>query len=99
MRPAVDEVTHGETVAEMIRMAGGFSADAALRRVTVHRILPAAERGPGPFPQAAIDVPLEIREGAVVVPQLTLDDGDSVIVDSVPGLNGPLCGSIAGMGE
>lgn len=58
LRPAVYELRPGETLADLFRTAGGFRADAALRRVAIHRILPVAERGPGPFPRAVIDVEL-----------------------------------------
>ena len=53
VRPAIYELKPGETLADVIAEAGGFRADAALRRVTVHRILPAPERAPGPIPRAA----------------------------------------------
>src|SRR5690348_8771186 len=57
-RPAIYDVKAGEGLADLIRSAGGFRADAALRRVTVYRILPPAERGSSPSGRVAIDVAL-----------------------------------------
>src|SRR5690349_3200853 len=58
LRPAIYDTKTGEGLAEVIRAAGGFRADAALRRVTVYRILPVAERGSSPSGRVAIDVAL-----------------------------------------
>jgi polysaccharide export outer membrane protein len=63
LRPAVYDMKPGEGLAEMIRTAGGFRADAALRRVTVYRILPPAERGSSPSGRVAIDVALAPGSG------------------------------------
>ncbi|HEX4627983.1 MAG TPA: SLBB domain-containing protein, partial [Gemmatimonadales bacterium] len=124
LRPAVYELKPGETLADLLRTAGGFRADAALRRISIHRILPAGERGPGPFPRAVVDVQLSAARaaksggtggggtggtadppdpphpatlGGVAVPSVGLIDGDSVVVDSLPSLEGSLFVSIAGM--
>ncbi|MSR05451.1 MAG: hypothetical protein EXR93_00055 [Gemmatimonadetes bacterium] len=106
-RPAIYELNAGETLADLIRSAGGFRADAALRRLAIHRILPMADRGPGPYPRAVVDVPLSLTSTAngaprtgngAVVPPLGLENGDSVVVDSVPPLGeGSLFVSVAGM--
>src|SRR5436305_2360619 len=58
VRPAVYELKHGQSLADLIQAAGGFRPDAALRRVSVYRLLAAAERGPGAPPRAVIDVAL-----------------------------------------
>jgi protein involved in polysaccharide export with SLBB domain len=103
VRPFVYELKPGETLANLFRAAGGFRPDAALRRVSIHRILSAAERGPGPFPRAVLDVPLlpappgAAAIGGVVVPNIALTNGDSVVVDSLPSLEGSLFVAIAGM--
>ena len=105
-RPAIYELKQGEALAELIRAAGGFRQDAALERVTVHRILPAAVRGTGPFPRAVMNVPLPVTPpaaedppgtangghggesiGGVSVPALALENGDSVVVDSIAPLD------------
>ena len=60
LRPAIYELKEGETLPDLLRAAGGFTADAALDRLTIHRILPAAKRRPGPLPRAALDVALAV---------------------------------------
>src|SRR5438067_3440389 len=45
-RPAIYELGAGESLADLIRAAGGFRPDAALQRVSVYRTLPAAQRTP-----------------------------------------------------
>jgi protein involved in polysaccharide export with SLBB domain len=108
-RPAVYELKAGETLSELIRAAGEFSSNAALKRIAVHRILPSGQRGPGPAPRAVIDVALttgrgergEVRPGAgedpVLIPPVSLMDGDSVVVDSLPSLGQSYYVAIAGM--
>jgi len=95
-RPAIYELNAGESLADLIRAAGGFRPDAALQRVSVYRTLPAAQRTPGLPPRTVIDVRLspvpvgdpvgrdaEIR-GSVLVPPFAVEDGDSVVADSIP---------------
>ena len=77
VRPAIYEVEAGETLADLIRDAGGLRPDAASERITVRRVLPAAERGTQATAYAAISVPLV--GGAP--PPFVLQDGDSVQVD------------------
>lgn len=57
-RPGTYELTTGETLADLVHVAAGFRPDAALDRLTIHRILPPATRGPGPANRAALDVVL-----------------------------------------
>src|SRR5439155_6022450 len=57
-RPAIYELNAGESLADLIRAAGGFRPDAALQRVSVYRTLPAAQRTPGLPPRTVIDVRL-----------------------------------------
>jgi protein involved in polysaccharide export with SLBB domain len=114
VRPAIYELAPTEALTELIRDAGGFRADAALRRITVHRILPVAARGPGPAPRAAVDVALTPTTdppapppvspspevpglASVTMPSVSLQDGDSVVVDSVPPLGDVYHVAIAGM--
>ena len=102
LRPAIYELKPTETLPELVRAAGGFGPDAALGRLSVFRIVPVPERGTGPFPRAVLDVPLPLLAragpdppdspaghafGAVLVPGLTMEDGDSVVVDFVPPLD------------
>ncbi len=58
VRPAIYAVRSGEGLANVIRAAGGFRPDAALRRGKVYRILMPAERGSSPSSRVAIDVAL-----------------------------------------
>src|SRR5437588_10342364 len=103
VRPAVYELKRGQSLADLIQAAGGFRPDAALRRVSVYRLLAAAERGPGAPPRAVIDValaPTPLGKGErgkeppgdpplpVSMPSLALEDGDSVVVDAVKPLAG-----------
>ena len=132
VRPAIYELAPTEALTDLIRDAGGFRADAALRRITIHRVLPVAERGPGPAPRAAVDVALTPKSGergvvppddppgtsrvapgkeplptphspevpglaAVAIPSVSLQDGDSVVVDYVPPLGDAYYVAIAGM--
>jgi len=46
-RPATYEMKPGETLADVLRFAGGFTATAARRRVQIERIIPPAQRAPG----------------------------------------------------
>src|SRR5258708_16330812 len=97
----------GETLSDVLRDAGGFRADAALKRVTIHRILPVAERGPGVTVRGVVDVALtgmgtgERGRGddpsGVRIPAVTLMDGDSVVVDALPSLYDSYHVGIAGM--
>jgi protein involved in polysaccharide export with SLBB domain len=58
VRPAIYELGEVESLPDLLRAAGGFRADAALARLSVHRIVPIPERGSGPFPRSVVDVPL-----------------------------------------
>ena len=121
LRPAIYELKDGETLPNLLDAAGGFRANAAVDRVTVHRILPAGERRPGPLHRAALDVALSVdsrpdergstpsRMGTraapldpdppngLVIPNLPLDNGDSVVVDSIGPLDSLLYVAINGM--
>jgi protein involved in polysaccharide export with SLBB domain len=105
VRPAVYALASNETLADLVAMAGGLTAKAETRRLAIHRILPAADRQPGPYPRAVIDVPLGIDGEAsgtgehrqVIIPDLRLEDGDSVVVDSIPDLRESLYVTASGM--
>src|SRR2546422_7758257 len=57
-RPAVYELKPGETLVDLIHASDGLRPDAAMKRLSVFRLMPAAERGPGAPPRAVIDVAL-----------------------------------------
>jgi protein involved in polysaccharide export with SLBB domain len=89
VRPGIYETKTGEMLADVIGAAGGFVADADLRRLTVHRVLPVAQQGPGLAPRVAIDVPLAPSGDSVdpvIIPPFGLQDGDSVVVHELPPL-------------
>ena len=111
LRPAIYELKEGEALPDLLRAAGGFRPDAALERVTIHRILPAPERGAGPFPRAVVAVPLRAlpptgddpvgspshtAPGGFSVPSIALANGDSVVVDSIAPLDSSYFVVIAG---
>lgn len=101
-RPAVYDFLPGQTLADAIKTAGGFRPDAALRRVSILRILPDGARGPGPAPRAMIDVQLtsggaDSSLRGIVVPPVPLMAGDSIVIDSLPGLGESYYVAIAGM--
>ena len=102
-RPAIYAIKPGETLADLLRAAGGFRPDAALQRVTIFRYLPAAERRQPPLARGAVDVALapagagDASVGDVAVPSVGLEDGDSVVVDSLPPLSAQYTVGIAGM--
>src|SRR5207244_3147147 len=120
VRPAIYELGSPETLTDLIRAAGGFRADAALRRIAIHRILAVAEAPPGPAPRAVVDVALTLRatgsagttthgtgkdavdpkadpKNDMLIPAVVLQDGDSVVVDSVPPLDEVYFVTITGM--
>ena len=64
IRPGIYELKAGEQLGDLLAASGGFRANAALQRVTVHRILAAPERGPGRAPRAALDIALAVAAPA-----------------------------------
>lgn len=109
IRPAIYEMTPGQTLKDLLEDAGGFPPGASLDRIAIHRMLPPAQRAPGPMPRTVVDVKLAVGERAgraegardplagMVIPTVTLEDGDSVVVDSVTAPNRSLFVAIAGM--
>ena len=93
LRPAVYEVKTGETLADVLKAAGGFRPDAALERLKVRRVLPAEDRGTQTTAHVTIDVPL--HHG--IPPAFGLENGDSVQVDSLPGAAEAYVVAITGM--
>jgi polysaccharide biosynthesis/export protein len=102
-RPAIYAIKPSETLSDLLRAAGGFRPDAALKRVTIFRYLPAAERRQPSLARGAVDVALapadsgDASVGDVAVPPVALEDGDSVVVDSLPPLAAQYTVAIAGM--
>src|SRR5947207_1347817 len=93
LRPAVYETQAGETLADMIKAAGGFRPDAALGRVKVDRILPADARGTQTTAHVTIDVPLVNG----IAPAFRLEDGDVVRIDALTEASEQFTVAITGM--
>lgn len=56
VRPATYELKPGETLADLIRAAGGFQADASRRRIQIERILPPEQRVADGRDRVTIDI-------------------------------------------
>ena len=76
VRPAIYELTTGETLSDLIEAAGGLLAEAALERITISRIRPIEQRRAGQPARTVIDVPIEV--GATQ--DIAILPGDSVTV-------------------
>ena len=82
LRPATYEIKPGETLADVIRAAGGFTAEAARQRIQIERILPATNRAAPGRDRVVIDVTSErATDGAA--PNVPLEAGDVVRVFAV----------------
>ena len=113
VRPAIYELRPTEELADVLQAAGGFRPNAARERIAIYRILPPGERPPGTAPRTVVDVALAPTPlaattaartpgdldptGGVVIPTVTLRDGDSLVVDWVPPLADVYHVGIAGM--
>jgi protein involved in polysaccharide export with SLBB domain len=105
VRPAFYELSSSDDLIEALSDAGGFAPEALRRRLTIHRVLLPADRGPGLADRQAID--LELRSaadpaapnhlGGVVIPRIGLQDGDSIVIQTVPALQDGYYVTIAGM--
>ncbi|GLC27460.1 SLBB domain-containing protein [Roseisolibacter agri] len=75
LRPATYELKPGETLADLMRSAGGLTALAAPRRIQIDRIVPPAQRAEGGRDRLTVDVAAE-----AAAPALPLVNGDVVRV-------------------
>ena len=82
MRPAIYELSPGETLRDAIAFAGGFDPTAVQARVTIHRILPAATRGPGGRARVVVAVGADQFSNGDA-PAVPMAPGDSVTVHAV----------------
>ncbi|MGQ0765590.1 MAG: SLBB domain-containing protein [Gemmatimonadota bacterium] len=78
VRPAIYELKAGETLADLIRMAGGFGAFASRSRIQIERVLPPQERQGEGSARVVIDVTMS--PGAPDVPAFDLEAGDAISV-------------------
>jgi len=79
LRPAIYELLAGETLQDAIAFAGGLDPSAVQARVTIHRILPPASRGPDGRARVVIAVGADQFSGGLV-PAVPMAPGDSVTV-------------------
>lgn len=80
-RPAIYELIEGETLADLLRFAGGLLPTAVTDRVQIDRVLPAASRQAG-IDRVLVDVALRGGVDAAAA-QAALHDGDVVRAFSV----------------
>ena len=105
VRPKHYELDDDDDLFDVLSAAGGFAPEANRRRMTVFRAPRPGDRGPGLSDRIAIDLgltPSDDRDqpnhvGGVVIPPVGLQDGDSIVVDSLPLLNRSYYVTIAGM--
>lgn len=83
IRPAAYELAVGQTLRDLVDAAGGFTPEAALRRISISRIVPPAQRGAGGPERIVLDVPVDqVMNGQA--PAVTIEAGDEVRVFEVP---------------
>jgi polysaccharide export outer membrane protein len=81
-RPAIYELRPNETLRDLMGFAGGFDPTAYQARVTIHRVLPPASRGPGGRARIVIAVGADQFVGGAA-PEVPMEAGDSVTVYGV----------------
>ncbi|MEO8624817.1 MAG: polysaccharide biosynthesis/export family protein, partial [bacterium] len=82
VRPATYELRRGETLADLLRSAGGFTAEAARRRVQISRILPPSQRDTTGRARVVIDIASD-QFASGTGPAYQLEPGDVVRVFGV----------------
>ena len=81
-RPATYELTPGETLADLVRTAGGFRATASRQRVLIERIVPPEQRREAGRDRITIDVTSETILAAAGA-SVPLQNGDVVRVFAI----------------
>lgn len=82
VRPAIYELATGESLRDLIAVAGGFRPTAALQRVQIDRVLPPAERQAGGRDRVVLDIAADqFADGAG--PALPIESNDQVRVFAV----------------
>ncbi|MEP7344601.1 MAG: SLBB domain-containing protein [Gemmatimonadaceae bacterium] len=79
IRPAQYELTANETLADLLRMAGGFSPTASLSRIQIERIAPPSSREGEGHERVLVDVTSPTL-GRGAVPAIALESGDVIHV-------------------
>lgn len=83
VRPAIYELREGQTLADLIDAAGGFTANAAFKRISVSRIVPPSQRSPDGPQRVVVDIPIEQVEDQRA-PEFPIEAGDAVRVFALP---------------
>ena len=81
-RPATYELKEGETLADLINAAGGFSATAGRQRLQIERITPPSQRSGAGRDRVVLEVTSDQLAGGNV-PALRVEAGDVVRVEPV----------------
>lgn len=82
VRPSTYELRRAETLADLLRSAGGFTAEAARRRVQISRILPPSQRDTTDRARVVIDIASE-QFATGNGPAYPLEPGDVIRVFAV----------------
>ena len=83
VRPATYELKPGESIADAIRMAGGFRPEADTRRVQVERFIPPSQRGISGQDKEVIDITSPLFATGFGPTTHRMESGDVVRVFSV----------------
>jgi len=83
-RPMYYELVAGETLADVLGYAGGFTATAAPEVIHIRRILPPALRQAGQPDQVYLDVPFDAASLRAITGQpVAVLDGDAIRIDAI----------------
>ncbi len=104
VRPKYYDLTDADDLHYALAAGGGFAPEADRKRLTIHRVVRPGARGPGLGDRIAVDLALAPSAdggatghmGGVIIPPVGLQDGDSIVVDSVPALRDGFFVSIEG---
>lgn len=80
VREAIFELLPGETLRDLVRYAGGFSAEAMRRRVQIHRILPPSDDDSLMGGRGRVVVEVGAAQLARGIPAIEMLPGDSITV-------------------
>jgi polysaccharide export outer membrane protein len=84
VRPATYEVRPNESLADVIRMAGGFLPEAERRRVQIERIVPASDRGRTGTDKEVLDITSPLLASGYGPTTQKLEPGDVVRIFYIP---------------
>jgi protein involved in polysaccharide export with SLBB domain len=104
-RPKLYDVAEDDNLADVLIAAGGFHSMADRKRLTVHRTLRPAEQVSSNNDRVVINLALTPSEdpeapnhiGGAIIPPVGLQDGDSIVIDTIPAVSEGMFVSIAGL--